>query len=145
MGYTATSGFIISCKIYHTFVIHRPHHVWFDEFNSCLSILKKHTPVSLLLQQDPEILINNSGLLNFIPRELDLTYTPFSDTIIITYEIDLPPSGKKFGFNLLDDEYFTIPYITDIIPNSPAGHQLPPQAKQNLWIISINVEETIKN
>ena len=47
------------------------------------------------------------------------------------------------GFNLLDDEYFTIPFVTDTIPNSPAGHQVPTQAKQNVWIISIDVEETI--
>ena len=43
---------------------------------------------------------------------------------MITYDIELPPSGKKIGFNLLDDEDFKTPYITDIIPNSPAGHQL---------------------
>ena len=47
------------------------------------------------------------------------------------------------GFNLLDDEYFTIPYITDTIPNSPAGNQLPSQAKQNVWIVAINGEEPI--
>ena len=38
----------------------------------------------------------------------------------------------------MDDEGFTIPYITDTIPNSPAGCQLPTQAKQNVWIIAIN-------
>ena len=44
-----------------------------------------------------------------IPCELDLTFTPFRDETIITYEIELPPSGKKIGFNLLDDEDFTVP------------------------------------
>ena len=44
--------------------------------------------------------------------------------------INLPPSGKKIGFNLLDDADFTIPYITVTIPNSPADHQLPEQAKR---------------
>ena len=39
---------------------------------------------------------------------------------------------KNIGFNLLDDEYFTLPYVTDTIPDSPAGHQLPTKAKQNL-------------
>ena len=29
------------------------------------------------------------------------------------------------------------------ISNSPVGHQLPSQAKINLWIIAINEEETI--
>ena len=70
-----------------------------------------------------------------IPCKLDLTSTPFIDTKILTFEIELPPSGKKVGFNLLCDEEFTIPYITDTIPNSPAGLQLPTQAKINLWIL----------
>ena len=52
-----------------------------------------------------------------IPRELDITPTPFSDTTIITYEIELTPAGKEIGFNLLNDEYFTITYVTDTIPN----------------------------
>ena len=62
---------------------------------------------------------------SLIPCKTDITYTPFCDATIITYEIDLSPSGKKVGFNLLDDEGFTIPYIIDTIPNSPASHQLP--------------------
>ena len=93
------------------------------------SIEDKHTPVSLLLRQDPEGHIHNSDLLNLIPCELDLTSTPFIDETIIIYDIELPPSRKKIGFNLLDDEAFTIPYIIDTIHNSPAIHQLPSQAK----------------
>ena len=73
----------------------------------------------------------------------DLKSTTFSGEKIITYDIELPPSGKKISFNLLDDEDFTIPYITDTIPNSLAGHQLTSQAKRNVWIVSINVEEPI--
>ena len=41
------------------------------------------------------------------------------DEKTITYYIEFPPSGKKIGLNLLDDEDFTIPYIPDTIPNSP--------------------------
>ena len=78
-----------------------------------------------------------------IPCKLDLTSNPFSNTTILTYEIKLPPSGKKIGFDLLDDEYFTIPYVTDTIPNSLAGHQLSTQDKQNVWIIAINGDELI--
>ena len=62
---------------------------------------------------------------------------------MITYEIELPPSGKKVGFNLLDDEYFTIPYITDTISNSSAVHQLTSQANLNVWILAINGEDPI--
>ena len=62
---------------------------------------------------------------------------------MITYDTELPPSGKKIVFNLLDDEDFTIPYITNTIPNYPAGHQLPSQAKINVWVVATNGEETI--
>ena len=143
MVYAATTGVIIYWKPYQHFVFHRAHHVWFDEYNSSLSIEDKDTPGSLILRKETEGHIHESDLLKLIPCELDLISIPFSDTIIITYEIELTPSGKKVGFNLLDDKDFTIPYITDTIPNSPASHQLPSQAKINVWIIAINGEEPI--
>ena len=115
MGYAATTGVILYWKPDQPFIIHRAHNVWFDEYNYCLSIEENHTPGSLLLRQDPEGHINNSDLLNLISCELDLTSTPLRDETIITYDIELPLSGKKIVFNLLDDEYFTIPYITDTI------------------------------
>ena len=62
---------------------------------------------------------------------------------MITYEIELPPSGNKIGFNLLDDEYFTIPSVIDKIPNSPDSHHLLTQYKKNVWIVAINGEDTI--
>ena len=129
MGYAATTGFILYWKSDQPFVIHRSHHVRFDEYNYRLSIEDKHT--------------HESDLLNLIPCELDIISTPFIDTKIITYEIELPPSGNKVGFNLLYHEYFTITYITDTIPNSPDGHQLPSQANRNVWIVYINGEEPI--
>ena len=58
---------------------------------------------------------------------------------IITYDIELPLYGNKVGLNLLNYEDFTIPYITDTIPNSPSGHKLPSQANRNVWIIAINI------
>ena len=78
-----------------------------------------------------------------IPCELDLASTPFHDTLTITYEIELSPSGNKFGFNLRYYEDFTIPFITVTIPNSPAGHQLPAQDKLDVWIVDINREDVI--
>ena len=43
----------------------------------------------------------------------------------------------------MDDEYFTIYYVIDTIPNLPADHQLPIQDKRNVWIIDIYGEENI--
>ena len=143
MGCAATTWVIIYWKLDQPFLIHRAHHVWFDCYNSRISIEYKHTPGSLLLWQDPEGLIHYSDLLNLIPCELDITPTPFSDETIITYNIDLPTSGKKVGFNLLENEDFTILYITDTIPNSRAGRQLPSQANINVCSVAINWEEPI--
>ena len=118
MGNSATTGVVFYWKPDLYFDIHRAHTVWFDGYNSHLYIEDNHTA---LTRQD---------LLNLIPCEPDITHTPLRDTKIITYEIELPPSGKKIGFNLLYDEYFKIPYVIDKIKNSPAGHQLTTQAKK---------------
>ena len=99
MGYADTTGVIIYWKPDQTFVIHKDHHVWFDEYKSRLSMKYKHTPGSLLLRQYPEINIHNLEPLNLIPCELDIAFTPLCDKKILTYEIELPPSVKKFGFN----------------------------------------------
>ena len=69
-----------------------------------------------LIQQDPKSLIHNSDLLNLMP---------FINTTIL----ELTPSGNKIGFNLMDDGYFTIHYVTDTIPNLPADNKLPTQSK----------------
>ena len=115
MGYAATTGFIIYWKIYQTLLINTAHRVWFEEYNYCISIVDNNIQVSLLLKQYSETIIHNSYLLNLISCEPDLKSTQLSNTTILTFEIELPPSGKKIGFNLLDDEDFTIPYVTDTI------------------------------
>ena len=122
MGYAATTGFILYWNPDHYLLIHRDHHVWFDEYNSHFSIEDKNNTDYLPLQQDAESPISNSDLLNLIPWEFNITSTPFCDTTIITYEIELPPSGNKVVTNILHYEDFIIPYIIDTTPNSPSGH-----------------------
>ena len=104
---------------------------------------KTHNTVFLLLQQDTETLVHNSDLINLIPCELNLTSTTVCYKTIPTYEIELPTYGNKTVLNLLYDKDFTTPYITYTITNLPEFHQLPTQAKRNVWIIAINVEEPI--
>ena len=72
-------------------MIHRAHHVWFDEYNSRLFIEDNHTTGSLLLWQSPEGHIYDSDLLNMIPYELDLTSTKLSGCKI------------KFAWNQVED------------------------------------------
>ena len=83
IGYAASTGVIIYWNPDKHFVIHRDHRFWSEEYNSHIYIEYNHTPGSLLLQQYTESLIHNLDILNLIPRELDLTYTPFFDTITI--------------------------------------------------------------
>ena len=78
-----------------------------------------------------------------ISCEIDLTSTPFRDATILTFEIDLPPAGNKIGFNLLNDEDFSIPCVINTTPNLPDGHQIPTQDKKNAWIIAINAKAKI--
>ena len=132
MRYADTTGVIIYWNPDYTFLIHISHHVWFNEYNSFISIEDKQSTGSILLQQYTESIFHYSYLLNLIPFELDLISTPFFYTTIITYEIELPPYVNKIGFNILDDEDYKIPYIPDTITNSPAGNQLPAQAKYNV-------------
>ena len=46
----------------------------------------------------PESILLINYMHNYIPCELDVKYTPFCDTKILTYEVELLPSGKKIGF-----------------------------------------------
>ena len=45
----------------------------------------------------------------------------------------------------MDDEDSKLPYITDTIPNSPAAHQIPTQAKLNVWIKYISMEKILSH
>ena len=139
MGYETTTGVIIYWNTDQHFIIQRAHHIWFDEYNYCISIEYKHNIGFSPLQKYPESIIHNSDLLNLIPCKPDITSTTYSDTTISNMKLIHLPLGKV-SFNLLNDEYFTIPYITDTIPNSPGYHQLTTRSKRNMWIIAINVE-----
>ena len=66
MRYAATTGVILYWKPYQHFFIHRAHNIWFDEYNSRLSIACKHTPGYLPLQKYNKNNIHNSDLLKLI-------------------------------------------------------------------------------
>ena len=54
MGYEATTGVILYWKPDQQFIIHRAHHVWFDEYNYRLYTEDNHTTGYRLLQKAPE-------------------------------------------------------------------------------------------
>ena len=69
MGYADTTRVILYWKTDQPIIIHRAHHVWFDEYYYRLSIEDKHTPGSLLFRKDLEGHNHNSDLINLIPCE----------------------------------------------------------------------------
>ena len=143
MGYASNKVFLIYKKTDHTCNGHRFHYAWFYEYIYFIYTEDNNTLIYLLIQQYPESIINNLDMINLVPCELDLTPIPFWDSSMITYVIELPPDGKQTGFNLLDVKYFTISYIIDTIPNLPYWNKFQTQAKNNVWIIDTNEEETI--
>ena len=78
--------------------IQKAHNVCFDEYNYSISVEDNYSPGSLPLKKYSESHSHSPYPPNLISCELDLTSTLFCDTKILTYEIELPPSGKKVGF-----------------------------------------------
>ena len=102
MEYVATTGVIIYWKPYQTFIIHRNHYFWFDEYNSYLSIEDKQTPGSLLLCKILKVIfiIQTSSTwfhVNLIlytlhlviqqPSHIKLSYLPIERKLVLIYWI----------------------------------------------------------
>ena len=140
----STTGVIFYWILNRLCYIHRAHHAWFDEYNSHVSYEENHTPGSLHLQHNSGIIFQHHYIqIDLITYELKLSDTPFTKSTIVNYELEIPPQGKKFGINLMDDDDFNIPYIVELVPNYLAGHKLPDQAKNNFFIVEIYGEYSI--
>ena len=74
--------------------------------------------------------------------KLNLTLPHFIMPPLLHMKLSYLLLGEK-GFNLLDDDGFTITYILDMIKNSPGSCQLTTESNNNVSIITINGEETI--
>ena len=124
MVYASTTVVIIYWNPGQPLVIHISRHVWFHEYNYRLSIWDKHAASSLLLNNilKVSLVIQTSSTWFYVKLILHLLRF-----VIQKF------SHMKFIYLLLerkDYEYFKIPYVTDTIPNLPAVHQLPAQAKK---------------
>ena len=56
---------------------------------------------------------------------LEILYSPFSSTKLLTLELLLPPSGTPMNINILYDPIFSIPYIYQLLSTSPISDQFP--------------------
>ena len=140
----STTGVILYRKLNQPYYIHRAHHAWFDEKNSHVSSEENHTPGSLHLQHNSEIIFQRHCIhIDLIPYELELSDTPFTKSTILNSELELPPQGKKFGINLMDDDDFNIPYIFEMVLDYLVGNQLPDHTKKHFFIVEIYGEYPI--
>ena len=142
MGYAATTGFILYWNPDQLFVIHRYQNVWFDEYNSRLSIEDRCIPFIYSFVNITKVLFIIKSSSNLFHVYLILNPIHFAIQQLSHMKLSYLPL-EKMGINFLDDEDSTIPYITDTIQNSSAVHQLPSKANINVWIIAINGEKSI--
>ena len=63
---------------------------------------------------------------------LDILYSPFSSTKLLTLELLLTPSGTPMNINILYDPIFSIPYIYQLPSTYPITEQFPMDARRNI-------------
>ena len=137
MGYVATILVILYYDTDQHVDINRSYCVWFNEYISSLSMENNHTPGYLIFQNILKVFFIIWTCSTLLHAKLILHWT------ILTYEIEIRPSGRKFSYSLLDDENCAISYIIFEVLDSPVVHQPPPQSKKNAHTLAINGEHLI--
>ena len=61
--------------------------------------------------------------IRLIQPSLDISYSLFASTKLLTLEVLLPPSGTPMNITILDDTIFSIPYISQVPSTSPISDQ----------------------
>ena len=86
---------------------------------------------------------NNLPTVQLNSIKLDLLPTPFATHPIHTYEITIPHHATHAGLEILDDEYFNIPYLSKTVRDTPAFETIPAIHRRNMFIVSVNQQEPI--
>eukprot|EP00978_Attheya_sp_CCMP212_P001989 scaffold4105_cov47-Attheya_sp.AAC.2 len=61
-----------------------------------------------------------------------------------TFQISIPPQGRKFHIQVGDDQEYHIPFLDRVYVDSLWFNELPlSSAQRNVWIVAINNEEPI--
>jgi len=146
MGYSNTTKVVVYWDPTNN-TIKRTHHCFLDEFDTRVSSKQKHTPGALLLAECA------TGHHNYVPpppedihltvSQFDIAKSAFPAEECHTYQVDIPPQGQRFYIQVGDDSDFHIPYLDKLFRESPWLRTLPPFARRNMWIVSINAEEPI--
>ena len=76
-----------------------------------------------------------------IQPSLDISYSPFSSSEILTLELILPPSGYPMNITILDYLVFSIPYISQVPSTYPISDQFPMDTCRNIYVVAIYSED----
>eukprot|EP00978_Attheya_sp_CCMP212_P049244 scaffold636199_cov63-Attheya_sp.AAC.1 len=75
--------------------------------------------------------------MELIVSQFDIAKSAFPAEQCHMHQVDIPPQGQRFCIQVGDDiDYFTS-------HTCPWLRTLPPIARRNMWIVSINAEEPI--
>ena len=142
MGYAATKGFILYWNPDQLFVIHRYQNVWFDEYNSRLSIEDRCIPFIYSFVNIMKVLFIIKSSSNLFHVYLILNPIHFAIQQL---------SHMKLSYLPLERELVLIYWMMNILQSyisliKPQIHQPVTNFQYRLkkkWIISINVEDPI--
>jgi hypothetical protein len=132
-----------------TNTIKRAHHCFVDEFETRVSPKQRHTLGALLLAEAPGGHYDPTppppDEIQFQISSFDNQVSPFPAEEMHTFQVSIPPQGRCFHIQVGDDKDFHIPFLLDpvLYSDSPWFTEIPPLARRNMWIVTIDEEEPI--
>jgi hypothetical protein len=146
MGYANTTKVIVYWDP-KTNTIKRAHHCFVDEFETRVSPHQRHTPGALLLAETPGGQYDPTppppDEIRFQISSFDIQESSFPADEMFSFQVSIPPQGRRFHIQVGDDQEYHIPFLDRVYVDSPWFHEIPPSARRNMWIVSIDEEEPI--
>jgi hypothetical protein len=122
MGYANTTKVIIYWDP-KTNTIKRAHHCFVDEFETRVSPHQSHTPGALLLAEAPGGHYDPTppppDKVRFQISSFDIQTSPFPADEMHSFQISIPPQGRRFHIQVGDDQGYHIPFIDRVYVDSP--------------------------
>eukprot|EP00957_Ditylum_brightwellii_P108638 8286504-Ditylum_brightwellii.AAC.1 len=70
--------------------------------------------------------------------EINMSNHPFFDDVPVKLTIPLPPKGRSLGIEVMECDYYLLPYISKSKADVSFYQKLPGDTCSNSWILSIN-------
>ena len=76
-----------------------------------------------------------------IRPSLDILYSPFSSSELLTLQLFLPQSGTSINITIIENPISYITYISQVPSTSPIAYQFPMNTHRNIYLVSIYNED----